>query len=76
MIKKIWIYIATFVAGIVAVLAVKSNYESFEDESPHDAGIKRLEDNIEVIDEKLEDIKENGVDDLNPQDTVDYWKNN
>lgn len=74
--KKIWGYLAAFVAGVIAVLAMIYK----KDNKPIDPDFKPLkkplEDDIRDINEKINDIKENGVKPMNVEETLDYWDKN
>lgn len=74
--NKIWGFVLAFVAGVIAVFAWKSRTNSYPDQSPFDDSIDSIQDDLADIAKKEEDLKENGVEDLTPEEEINYWKHN
>ena len=71
-IKKIWPYILTFFAGVVAVFAISTREE--DKGKPFDSLIDKTKDDLEKLNEKEKKIKE-GVEEKTPEEEIEYWKN-
>lgn len=76
MLSKIWGYLVALIAGILSLLYVKGQIEHTEDTSPQDSIIEPIKEDVEEIDNKLQEIKDNGVEDKDKQAEIDYWKEN
>jgi predicted peroxiredoxin len=75
-IKKYWGYFATFLMGVLALFFATRTNNSGTGQNPITALKEEKKEEIKQIDEKLEDLKENGVKDMSDQEVVDYWKKN
>jgi hypothetical protein len=73
-IKKYWGYLAMFIGGLLVFLLTPTKVLTKTD--PFGKIIKKKEDEVAEIDDKLQKLKEDGVEDLTPEQEVDYWKKN
>ncbi len=72
--KKNWGYIAAFIGGLLVFLLTPTKV--LTKSKPFDNLIKRKEDELSAVEEKLEKLKKDGVEEFTPGQEVDYWKKN
>ena len=76
--NKIKYYVMAFFSGIGAVLFfwLKFKSEDIEEKpDPYEGLVKHHEEEVKTVDEKLEKLKEVGVEDKDDSGIVEYWKN-
>jgi hypothetical protein len=81
MFDKIKYYLIAFGGGIVAafmlwVKFMRDNNYTTNLQDPFKPLVDMKEKELEEIDVKLKDLKENGVEDLTDSEILDYWNKN
>ena len=74
--KKIWKYLVAGILGILAGFALffrRGRDPEIIENTPLDPLVDSAEAKVDEINKKLQDLDDNGVSDLSPEEVVEYW---
>lgn len=65
-----------YIIGVVLALLALFGFGKYKEKKPTELDNKKkeIEDNIDKVDDQIKDVEENGVEDIHPDEVVDYWK--